>query len=376
MRQLESALICRRSSEGTGVDVEYLPHHIREAATTLPLKLNRRHKVTLFLTLVLAGIAALSGVKMMEVAGISLLGLALAWAFGSDSRAVHWLFLSVGVLLACGTLGLFWLTHESEIDLYTSKVAAFEQRIPELAKKYPVPVKSGVDELSSYSSATGKLVTKSGLAFTVAKDNRSLIDTTPENSVRSGLGIDYKCYPDGSCVLSLHRRRQKTHMPRDDLTQIYAANKQQSQMAEDDQDLQRLASQKNAWEVVAMRPGLELPDSFVPDLPELTAEKLEKRHRIIQGLRASVGLCDPWTAYQENPPLHCVPEKLWDEARAAGLDLPVGPFDELQLPGDPPESLWRLICNDSSHYVLLSGVLLFALGLGLILGIRSKPLPT
>ena len=36
----------------------------------LPLNLNRRHKVTLFLTVVLAGIAALSGAKMMQVVGI------------------------------------------------------------------------------------------------------------------------------------------------------------------------------------------------------------------------------------------------------------------------------------------------------------------
>jgi len=59
----------------------------------LPLNLNRSHKVTLFLTVVLAGFAALNAAKMMEVVGILLLGLALAWAFGSDSRVVHWLFL-------------------------------------------------------------------------------------------------------------------------------------------------------------------------------------------------------------------------------------------------------------------------------------------
>ena len=39
----------------------------------LPLNLNRRHKVTLFLTVLLAGIAALSGAKMMQVVGILLL---------------------------------------------------------------------------------------------------------------------------------------------------------------------------------------------------------------------------------------------------------------------------------------------------------------
>src|SRR5271166_3815064 len=104
----------------------------------LPLNLNRRHKVTLFLTVLLAGIAALNGAKMMQVVGVLLLGLALAWAFGSDSRVVHWLFLSLGLLLTCLTVGGAWYIHQSDTNLYAQKVAAFEQRIPELAKEYPL----------------------------------------------------------------------------------------------------------------------------------------------------------------------------------------------------------------------------------------------
>src|ERR1019366_5853447 len=107
-------------------------------AISCPLNLNIRHKVTLFHTVLLAGIAALNGAKMMQVVGTLLLSLALAWAFGSDSRVVHWLFLSLGVLLACGTVGLGWYFHQSDTNLYARKVAAFEHRIPELAKEYPL----------------------------------------------------------------------------------------------------------------------------------------------------------------------------------------------------------------------------------------------
>jgi hypothetical protein len=109
-----------------------------KAVMIVPLNLNRRRKVTLFLTVVLAGIAALNSAKMMQVVGILLLGLALAWAFGSNSRVVHWLFLSLGALLACGIVGLGWYVHQSDTNLYAQRVAAFEQRIPELAKEYPL----------------------------------------------------------------------------------------------------------------------------------------------------------------------------------------------------------------------------------------------
>src|ERR1019366_4266745 len=130
----------------------------------LPLNLNRRHKVTLFLTVLLAGIAALNSAKMMEVVGILLLGLALAWAFGSDSRVVHWLFLSLGALLACGTVGLAWLIHQSDTNLYAQKVAAFEQRIPELAKEYPLHKvrPSGMDRPSREWDEQGKPVQTNG----------------------------------------------------------------------------------------------------------------------------------------------------------------------------------------------------------------------
>ena len=130
----------------------------------LPLNLNRRHKVTLFLTVLLAGIAALNGAKMMQVVGVLLLGLALAWAFGSDSRVVHWLFLSLGLLLTCLTVGGAWYIHQSDTNLYAQKVAAFEQRIPELAKEYPLHKvrPSGMDRPSREWDEKGNPVQTNG----------------------------------------------------------------------------------------------------------------------------------------------------------------------------------------------------------------------
>jgi hypothetical protein len=130
----------------------------------LPLNLNRRHKVALFFTLALAGIAALNGAKMMQVVGILLLGLALAWAFGSDSRVVHWLFLSLGLLLTCLTVGGAWYIRQSDTNLYAQKVAAFEQRIPELAKKYPLRKvrPSGMDRPSREWDEKGNPVQTNG----------------------------------------------------------------------------------------------------------------------------------------------------------------------------------------------------------------------
>jgi hypothetical protein len=72
-------------------------------------------------------------------------------------------------------------------------------------------------------------------------------------------------------------------------------------------------------------------------------------------------------------------QEMWNEAWVAGLDL--SEVDLLKLPGDPPEPPWgrdavRGIVDLSFWVCLCLGVFLFALGLGLILGIRAKSLPT
>jgi hypothetical protein len=152
----------------------------------VPLNLNRRHKVTLFLTLVLAGTAALNGAKMMEVVGILLLGLALAWAFGSDSRIVHWLFLSVGVLLACWTIGIPGYRYKSDANLYAQRAAAFEQRIPELAKEYPLHKvrPSGMDRPSREWDEQGNPVQTNG-QIVLDKDVQPFLRKKPKPPMSS-----------------------------------------------------------------------------------------------------------------------------------------------------------------------------------------------
>src|SRR5208337_195309 len=47
--------------------------------------LNRRHKVILFLTLVLTGLSLVAGCGLRSSLGVALLGCSVAWAVGSDS---------------------------------------------------------------------------------------------------------------------------------------------------------------------------------------------------------------------------------------------------------------------------------------------------
>lgn len=72
--------------------------------------LNRRHKVMLFLTLIAAGLSLVLGAGVAKAGGVALLGMALAWIFGSDSRIVHWLLFGVGIALIAGTASFdfFW----------------------------------------------------------------------------------------------------------------------------------------------------------------------------------------------------------------------------------------------------------------------------
>jgi hypothetical protein len=104
---------------------------------TFPVELNRRHKAALFLTLVAVGVSLVLAAGAKQTAGVALLGAAFAWAFGSNSRIVHWLFVASGSALLVAPIGFDWYTNRHTAEFYERQVAAFEGRIPELAKQYP-----------------------------------------------------------------------------------------------------------------------------------------------------------------------------------------------------------------------------------------------
>jgi hypothetical protein len=80
--------------------------------------LNRRHKAALFATLVcVALLLVLSHTGIRLIVGIALLGMALSWALGSNSRPVHWLFVVVGLVLLVDPVwdGFTWPQRRPEI---------------------------------------------------------------------------------------------------------------------------------------------------------------------------------------------------------------------------------------------------------------------
>jgi hypothetical protein len=101
------------------------------------IRLNRRHKFILFLTLIATGASLVMGAGLARAAGIAMLGTALAWILGLNSRVVHWLFLGVGIVVMTGTAATDAYLHHQSVKEYESEVATFERRLPDLAEKYP-----------------------------------------------------------------------------------------------------------------------------------------------------------------------------------------------------------------------------------------------
>lgn len=123
------------------------------------LRLNRRHKTALFLTLLAAGTSLLIGADVKQACGVALLGLAFAWALGSNNRVVHALFIAIGVLLAAGPLPLDWNTHQEQASSYQEQLADFERKIPDMAKSYPI-----VDPMAPSRVPSGLMLSRQELA--------------------------------------------------------------------------------------------------------------------------------------------------------------------------------------------------------------------
>jgi hypothetical protein len=68
------------------------------------------------MTLIAVGVGLLLGAGAKQSLAMTLLGMAFAWAFGSDSRPVHGLFIVAGTVLAFGPLALQWRERREEPD--------------------------------------------------------------------------------------------------------------------------------------------------------------------------------------------------------------------------------------------------------------------
>lgn len=81
------------------------------------VNLNLRHKLALCATLVCVGLIVLLGGGTRAAVGIGILGIAFSWAFGSNHRLVHWLFVIFGVPLLIPAVvdALRWPTDKPEI---------------------------------------------------------------------------------------------------------------------------------------------------------------------------------------------------------------------------------------------------------------------
>jgi hypothetical protein len=330
----------------------------------LPLNLNRRHKVALFFTLALAGIAALNAAKMMEVVGILLLGLALAWAFGSDSRVVHWLFLSLGLLLTCLTVGGAWYIHQSYSNLYAQKVAAFEQRIPELANKYPLHKvrPSGMDRPSREWDEKGNPVQTNGQII-LDKDLEPYLVKNPKAG-----GLPPESDTSGW-----------TPVPEVQIDPATGERIAPSVGAVPIPQGAEIAPDSGSSLTGAAAPATLPADFFSHPPAGLFQLTMPDGHVRYFAYKRDADNCQDGFFEQKT-------QKMWNEAWVAGLDLCAFTITDVafnELPGYPPKTLWGLISEPfiggvavATWQVAVFGVILFALGLGLILGIRDKPLPT
>jgi hypothetical protein len=64
--------------------------------------LNRRHKVVIFVALIIAGVVLMNDSSLGEGLGVILIGVCFAWAVGSDYRPVYVILLLTGIILALG----------------------------------------------------------------------------------------------------------------------------------------------------------------------------------------------------------------------------------------------------------------------------------
>ncbi len=101
--------------------------------------LNRRHKTVLALALLIAGVALVGGQNFQVFIGLLVIGAAFAFLIGSNSRAVHTLFLVVGVGASIIPVAIDWANARRENKAYVERLDAFRGRLPAFRIRYPLP---------------------------------------------------------------------------------------------------------------------------------------------------------------------------------------------------------------------------------------------
>jgi hypothetical protein len=98
----------------------YIIYSKKSTTMAFPIASNRRRSSVLFLTILVAGASLLfPKVGAKQTVGIMFLGMVFAWAFGSNRRIVHWLFVISGLALLAFSL-TFYPTARLDVPQHAS----------------------------------------------------------------------------------------------------------------------------------------------------------------------------------------------------------------------------------------------------------------
>jgi hypothetical protein len=138
-----------RSAYGTDVKVIFSRSHcqsgrwlvisskvLAEVQMVSYASLNRRHKVGLFLTLVVAGFSLLPDASARQTAGVILLGLAATWLVGSMALRTLWFAVSAIVFTAGLSIAVFpvwldWNVYQGHVHDYESAITDLRAAVAE-----------------------------------------------------------------------------------------------------------------------------------------------------------------------------------------------------------------------------------------------------
>jgi len=299
-------------------------------------KLNRRHKAVIFLTVLAVGVCLILGKGLRVASGVALLGLAIGWLFGSNSKVVHALFVMAGLLCLIGPPAFDRQDHRSQARLYQKRVAEFERRIPEFARDYPQP-----------SMLPGRV----GIG-------RTLKVLYPE----------LQPYSDESVADVLLARTQTFPIPEDqspdEFTKGFAPNDgaglaiavPKTWTSKDPKTGRQLIwdRNRNVWRPIAddQHKYLELPDGRYVDIPTATINELKAKFPA--AIRRDFPQLPSWHV----------------DAIASGIE--VSALAASDKPGDPPQP-FSLGHSLSERWPLtLAGISLVIVGMILFLAIKDR----